>query len=262
MSADPGQREGAVRPIIFSAPMVRALLDGRKTQTRRVMTRCNVEVLGYSWASKKSPWEGLRFAEATVRETCLAVPFCHPDDEPTPTEDCGVYRIRPVVEPDDLLWVREAHSFIWPGDSQPERKEDNNVEYRADTDGRCLPGEWPDNEREDPDCPRWHPSIHMPRWASRLTLEVTDTKIERLNDISEDDAEAEGWPAPEHRAKTGVAEIRDAYPIGWYAALWDSINGKGAWGANPFVVAITFTVHRANVDSMTLPVSNIGRRER
>lgn len=58
------------------------------------------------------------------------------------------------------------------------------------------------------------------------------------------------WPAAEDRAKTGFAEIKDAYPIGWYAWLWDQINGRGAWDANPWVVAYTFTVHRCNVDQM------------
>jgi hypothetical protein len=230
--------------------MVRALLDGRKTQTRRIMTRRNVEVLGQSWAGKNNPWEGLRFDEAVVRDRSaisgrvdsnLAVPFCHPADEPTPSDECGIYRITPVVQPGDLLWVREN----WARVSEFEPIADIGALYRADPmyDG-CAPGDfgW-----------KWTPSIHMPRWASRLTLAVTSVKIERLNDISENDAAAEGWPALQDRPKTGVAEIRDAYPIGWYAALWDSINGKGSWDANPFVVAITFTVHRGNIDAIPLP---------
>ncbi|KZE34124.1 hypothetical protein IMF23_00155 [Chelatococcus daeguensis] len=97
---------------------------------------------------------------------------------------------------------------------------------------------------------RYRHARFMPRWASRITLLVTDVRVERLQNISEDDAEAEGWPAPQDRAKTGIAEIRDAYPIGWYAALWESLHGPGSWEANPFVAVYGFRPVLANIDNM------------
>ncbi|CUA90880.1 hypothetical protein Ga0061061_11629 [Chelatococcus sambhunathii] len=97
---------------------------------------------------------------------------------------------------------------------------------------------------------RYRHARFMPRWASRITLLVTDVRVERLQDISEDDAEAEGWPAPQDRAKTGIAEVRDAYPIGWYAALWESLHGPGSWEANPFVAVYGFRPVLANIDNM------------
>jgi hypothetical protein len=122
---------------------VRAILDGRMTIMRRLR-----------WQGRKAA-DGVGFMESALARAKVG----------------------------DRLWVREAHALIWPDEDPPERIEDNRVEYRADTDGRCLPGEWPDEERGNPDCPKWHPSTHMPRWASRLTLLVTATKIERVQDV-------------------------------------------------------------------------------
>jgi hypothetical protein len=101
---------------------------------------------------------------------------------------------------------------------------------KVDVDWDCLPD-------------TWRPSLFMPRWASRLTLLVTDVRVERLQDISEADAIAEGWPN-----EPGAA-LRDAYPIGWYANLWNSLHGHDAWDANPWVVAVTFAAQRGNIDA-------------
>lgn len=223
------------RPILFSGPMVRALLEDRKTQTRRVLTRNNVTVHSDSWAGKKKPWGGLRFGEAESRGHCLALPFCHPDDEPTPSDECGIYKLYPVIEEGDRLWVRETV-----------RRAPHLWKY---ADGTEVP--WPgrrDLASRERDVLS---GIHMPRTVSRLTLTVTNVKVERLQDISEEDADAEGWPAPGQRATTGIAEIRDAYPIGWYAALWDSLNAKRGlgWETNPWVVAVSFDVAKANIDA-------------
>lgn len=111
--------------------------------------------------------------------------------------------------------------------------------------------------------PRWRPSIHMPRWASRLTLLVTDVRVERLQDISEGDAIAEGI----ERLRSGRgfydptlshADSRAACRFGGYfetathafEALWRSINGADAWEENPWVAAVTFTVHARNIDQL------------
>lgn len=94
---------------------------------------------------------------------------------------------------------------------------------------------------------RWRPSIHMPRWASRINLEITGVRVERLQDISRLDIAAEGWPYNEDQAMrielakalNDDEQIDDA-AIEWFATLWESINGKGSWEQNPFVWAISF----------------------
>lgn len=213
---------GPVRPILFSAPMVRALLAGTKTQTRRI-------------AKAK---RGTVLADFTVNagQVGIATKWELPLDKLAIPHAVG-----------DRLWVREGlgrevASFLG---IQATNGTENAI-YSADG-AEVL------NEHEFNLCPWWRsktlPSIHMPRWASRLTLTVTDVRVQRLQEISDDDAAAEGWPAKEARATAGLAEIRDAYPVGWYAWLWDSINGAGSWEANPWVVAYTFTVARQNIDA-------------
>ena len=110
------------------------------------------------------------------------------------------------------------------------------IEYRADSENP-YPGEWPPDEaRGNPDAPKWRASIHMPRWASRITLRVTDVRIERVQDTSEDDARAEGVtlnPSPVHR----ISCYRLAFNL-----LWDSIYAErgDSWLSNPWVWVIEF----------------------
>ena len=116
-----------------------------------------------------------------------------------------------AVQPGDRLWVREAHALLWMhGDGPPEVEsadpsDDYYVEFRADGDARRLPGRWPPELRRDPSCPRWRPSIHMPRWACRLVLEVvsvtrtatsscTNTCVETLADVGRCQASHCGRP--------------------------------------------------------------------
>jgi len=191
----------ADRPILFSGPMVRALLAGRKTQTRRLAT---------------SP---------------LA-----------------------KVQVGDLLWVRETWRPVHSADPSL------GARYRVDA---------------GLDQTVWRPSIHMPRWASRLTLEVTEVRIQHLQDITEDDAFAEGV----ERLQVTIGS--NGQPLGWntasvrygdwsynartareaFAHLWQTLHGEAsdeweapldapAWAANPEVVALTFTVHRSNIDAL------------
>jgi hypothetical protein len=128
----------------------------------------------------------------------------------------------------DTLWVREAFRIEQRGNRQTGEKFDVLV-YRADS-----------RMRPEFDPLRYKPSIHMPRAASRLTLRITDVRIERLQEISADDAEAEGWPGPDE-ANT----IRSAYPIAWYSHLWDRINGKRhPWESNPWVWVVGFALQK------------------
>lgn len=201
----------ADRPIIFSAPMVRALLDGRKTQTRRVL-------------KKPAAIDAL----AVFGPAFMTLPG---------NVDLIGYA------PGDRLWVREAVCWVsgW------------GWRYRADNDDLA-------EKRETGEVSRWRPSIHMPRWASRLTLTVTEVRVQRLQDISEADAVAEGIQrligskGPNYFTReisgkwSGSFNAPTAAEV--YSDLWNSLHGPGAWDANPWVVALTFTVQRGNIDQI------------
>ena len=193
------------RPILFSAPMVRAILDGRKTMTRRVM--------------KPQPHEGV---DAVEWQDQIIVGMNVPDQSGFAMMRGGVIEseaIRcPYGEPGDRLWVRECVRL-------PDGLE--YVAYKADID---TP-RWRDCI--DPENCRWTPSIHMPRWASRINLEITGVRVERLQDITDADALAEGACHPDPRAKDGC--YRSAFE-----GLWESINGAASWDANPFVWVVEF----------------------
>jgi hypothetical protein len=204
------------RPILFSAPMVRALLDGSKTQTRREL---------------KYPWDVFNHKP---------IYRCGPDG--------GEFRPNAAVpygQPGDRLWVRETlactdHHGVW---------------YDADTDGfnNRITDERSYGLAERYGHPyfatevRRIPSIHMPRWASRILLEVVNVRVERLQDISEKDAQAEGIKADEVRQITlfgATADERAAIyrraAVRPYQELWESINGAGSWDANPWVWVVEF----------------------
>lgn len=195
------------RPILFSAPMVRAILDGRKTMTRRVV-------------KPHGAVDMVRFISA--------------DNQPTgefgwcPYPSLITKHIRcPYGQPGDRLWVRETwktHSIfdhLAPRDVPPSK-----VFYAAGPQAYSPSGS------------RWRSSIHMPRWASRITLEVTGVRVERLQDITEADAIAEGVdPANE------PSELRWQHYVPHAVAfrrLWESINGAGSWDDNPWVWVVEF----------------------
>ena len=187
------------RPILFSAPMVRALLDGSKTQTRRVVKPQPVYDGRFAGGWKLKGKKGHEAA------TC----------SPLIAEVC------PYGQPGDRLWVRESFAHIYRDNSSPERRSFEDVAYMADGRGIDI-GAYGS----------WKPSIHMPRWASRITLEVTSVRVERLQDISRGEAMAEGCPFP------NMAQGKD--PCQWYGKLWEQINGPDSWEANPWVWVIEF----------------------
>jgi hypothetical protein len=133
------------------------------------------------------------------------------------------------------LWVRETWGAVWP-DEYPVPLEQCKIEYKADTNNP-YPGDWPaDEARGNDDAPKWRASIHMPRWASRLSLEIVSVRVERVQEISFDDAIAEGVCADPHGVRS---ESRR-----WFSELWDSINAKRGygWDVNPWVWVIEFKV--------------------
>ena len=201
------------RPILFGAPMVRALLAGTKTQTRRVV--------------KPQP--------RTVDEKPRHLPNewgfwggSYPDH--------GSAVRCPYGAPGDRLWVRETWALV--DDRSKPATTRSGVLYRA-TDRR---------ERSFSGSEKWRPSIHMPRWASRITLEVTGVRVERLQDISEEDAKAEGAahriaPGGDLSAVFDALPGEEAAPIGYQAHfrdLWESINGAESWAADPWVWVVSF----------------------
>jgi hypothetical protein len=203
------------RPILCCGPMVRALLDDAKTQTRRLRGLEIVNAHPKTWALDILARASALFR--SVRDLDRGLPL---------TARC------PYGAIGDRLWVRET---VFDNDNGGEWI------YRAD-------GEFDAQFEMVEGDPRWTPSIHCPRRASRILLEITDVRVERLHSISESDALAEGirWSeaGPRH-ARIGLSHVDGAecsFPtaVDAYRALWDDINGAGAWNANPWVWVITF----------------------
>ena len=199
-------------PILFSAPMVRAILARQKTQTRRVV---KPEPQMVTHDRKTTTWEGdpgvlLDLLEQTGRKCRYG-------------------------KPGDRLWVRETFQRF---------SDDGEIMYRADPASLRAMNELKYDECQEA---RWRPSIHMPRWASRILLEVVSVRVERLNDISESDCWAEGieevihlfdGPSQAEMANRLGLCLEDAKPL--YAQLWEFINGAGSWDENPWVWVVEF----------------------
>jgi hypothetical protein len=216
------------RPILFSAPMVRAILDDRKTQTRRVVKPQPDATNGlYIQPMHGRSPDGVAFGDPRMWRV---VGEDYPDSEKD--DVCCPYVTG------DRLWVRETFCIGYehaPG------------QFTAIPFSGCEAHRRAFYRATDPDAadgPQrpWRPSIHMPRWASRITLEITDVCVERLQEITPTDAHAEGmqYDAVERvwhiEGQHGPANsARDAF-----ACLFESINGKGTWKKNPWVWAVTF----------------------
>lgn len=224
------------RPILFTAPMVNAILDGRKTQTRRVMKYqpCalnNGKPDGYYSISTPKNIYRSRKANGFI----------------------GFIDLCPYGKKGDRIWVRETWGLI--GRSANSRLSDFNdpeialkehLIFRSNCDGY------------DKSVQNWRSSIHMPRWASRINLDITGIRVERLQDISQADAIAEGLKAitkdgslvkhgiPDNDGLPGTDDNGwpwrdfDVNPVNAYRKLWESINGQGSWEANPWVWVIEF----------------------
>lgn len=197
------------KPILFSAPMVRAILDGRKTQTRRVI--------------KQQPGQ--------VTPAGRPLFFQHGETGRRVSPTC------PYGEAGDLLWVRETHHL----------SHRNAVTYRADfgfnpfSEDEC-------GEDHSMVGEKWKPSIFMPRWASRITLEIIGVRVERLHAISREDIRAEGVDlpfSPRFAPEDGISELHKEW-----RHLWQSINGSESWEANPWVWVVEFRPIIANIDQV------------
>lgn len=219
------------KPILFSGPMIRALLEGRKTQTRRPVKPQPIygDALG-AFPCWQFQHKGERWIYPNAREEILT--FC------------------PYGQPGDLLWVREKIQPIFAEGFEHGSYPAPNWETGFGFAPRYVASdgatEWIDGD--DNITSRCKPSIHMPRWASRLTLEITDVRVQRLQDISEEDALAEGAEKATPTTDGYVVDSHGTYLAG-FEALWDSINGPLSFSReNPWVWALTFKVHQVNVD--------------
>jgi len=221
--------EMSEKPILFSAPMVRAILDGSKSQTRRIM-KPQPDDDGHVTVGEIGTSLGVAYLRGERGGQCLRVPC-------------------PYGFPGSRLWVRETcrAEELPSGLDSPETL---GVRYLAD-DCFIPIGNTPESgdvwldlcyygKRASPVAPvKTVPAIHMSRWASRITLEITGIRVERLQDISESDALAEGayhwWGELDDDAASKINGHRNAY-----RALWESINGPGSWAANPWVWVVEF----------------------
>lgn len=198
-------------PILFSTPMVKAILDGRKSQTRRIVKLPKGDYPN-SWIGGKL-------------ENNIAL-FYNSTNDRSADIKC------PYGKPGDILWVRETYSVLEPEHIISGKRADRFV-YKADM--KTNEAEETRREYIKMGYPyQWKSSRFMPREACRIKLLIEDIGVEKLKDISDEDCQAEGLTAP---------FITDHPKGGWYVAyktLWESINGKGSWDANPFVWVIKF----------------------
>jgi hypothetical protein len=198
------------RPILFSASMVNAILAGTKTQTRRI-----VKAKGTPFASASGAFIDMDASAQQIR----ALPCKY-------------------GEPGDRLWVRETwycdHFDCQVGPYIQPNGWEELLYYKArdDAGGGMTWTGFSGEKMRNP----WRPSIHMPRWASRITLEIEDVRVERLQKISEADATAEGAFAGAR--KFGQIPIEPA--VFAFKDLWESIHGPGSWAANPWVWVVCF----------------------
>lgn len=217
------------RPILFSAPMVRAILAGTKTQTRREV----------KWKGLKP---GLNLGFSGLRAVKNMGGFSLESDTRTSVEDRSAVTPCPYGQPGDRLWVRETF-FAWGRwETRYSAKKGRDEWHFVDMTLECGKAyEYPATggqpqpmggaRHRGGTTPTWwkRPAIHMPRAASRITLEITSVRVERLQEISDMDALAEG-----------VDREQPSYPKLKFSWLWKSINGPQSWDANPWVWAITF----------------------
>lgn len=217
------------RGILFKGHLVRKILAGKKSQTRRLPGPTNSLVDG-----KRDPrlFAQLDFSRAHADEDQAGPHLLVPKKLGSAT-----YRVRPQWQIGDALWVRETWGVGW--EEHLARKDPKLIAYRAD-------GELTAPNRE---YQRWRPGIHLPRWASRITLDISEVRVQRVQDISAEDVIAEGIDVEDVRCQCEVcAHTSELCPatrtgiIEKFAVTWDAINAKrgGSWQRNPWVWAMSW----------------------
>lgn len=229
------------RPILFNGAMVRAVLAGDKTQTRRAVKLPHNNPLG-QWEPTRVGGPGVRFSDGTPAPAQPAIWHTRTGDA----------LLCPYGQPGDCLWVREAFRFA----ASLDRLSPNNVGEKALDAGYNTPWAPTQFEADGTRAGAWHgfdtpptittpgklrPGIHMPRWACRLVLEITRVRVERLQAINHMDALAEGVGLnPSAADLTMTTSAGESMPRVMFRALWEQINGAGAWDGNPWVWVVEF----------------------
>lgn len=201
----------AEKPILFNTEMVRAILDGRKTQTRRLVKAPDWNIITIpDWANRESLESGVYFWVVDQR-----------------SKSGTAIKIKPPCQPGDILWVRETWCAL-PVSPGGHIRIPDHYYYRADPESR--PESWRGN---------WRPSIHMPKEAARLFLLVTDVRIERLQYITAGDAVAEGIKS-ELRSSSEAADALIAFEELWDSTIKPADLPRYGWEANPWVWRVEF----------------------
>ncbi|MGK4470824.1 hypothetical protein [Yersinia enterocolitica] len=196
------------KPILFNAEMVNAILSGRKTQTRRIMKVQPAECNHTHWPEYPNP-------EWKLYDRGWNCAVCGNGVSLTERDVTGI--ICPLGKPGDRLWVREAFAAGLCTESTLAYRATHKTEDLEEGRGETI---------------KWTPSIHMPRWASRINLLITGVRVERLQDISDADASAEGCKISSMQSGECLSDM--------FARLWKSIYGDESWQANPWVWVINF----------------------
>lgn len=254
----------ADRPIIFSGPMIAALLREAKapgtgkTQTRRPLRKQPPPECSINYTLGRETWLPVEKRTPLVRHfEAWRGPLYKAKPE---IAMCGSFTVPLIYEPGDRLWIRENFVF------QQWHQGFVGIDYVCDSGSPFLTYRRPPEGARIVLSTRYEkrqPSIHMPRWASRLTFLVTDVRVQRLNELTDEDALAEGvvwdvdkgWfhvPGVTHPG-TAFTVLARTTPREMFAALWDTLHGSGAWLANPYVVAITGRPELRNIDVEVTP---------
>jgi hypothetical protein len=206
-------------PIIFNAQMVRAILAGNKTQTRRIVKHVNSIIDGHR--NSGMPWNGFDFDDAWVD------PGSSPAGNPGPylhvprPDDGSTHRLYPLWQPGDRLCVLEN----WQASSKYDQSTSSEIPAGESINYMSTNGVTWDSLKRN--------ALFMPLWASRITLEITGMRVQRVQDISEEDALSEG-------VLQDVDESNTVFVKGRFCSLWNAIYGLGSWDANPWSWVIEF----------------------
>lgn len=217
------------RPILFNTEMVNAVLEGRKTQTRRAVKKIGND----------HPWEVLKsyVAKWLNPNKCDAWFLKHTIAE-NPNADTFLVKC-PYGKVGDRLWVRETFAEIHF------QKNNDDLEFPTPEISILYKANSSDVDKKEKLGAKWKPSIFMPRWASRIKLEITNIRVERLNDISEDDARCEGVESIKGGFYKNYFDSKQWGGLqvsarASFASLWNAINGLGSWKENPWVWVVEF----------------------
>ncbi|MCA6941361.1 hypothetical protein LF927_09205 [Pectobacterium polaris] len=214
--------------IIFNGEMVRSIIDGSKTQTRRAVT-----------FKPREKGLNLNFTGLQLGHYCTGVPSSGYVLRSRGGMGCWNDRTHPAKCPygevGDRLWVREAFRVMGKATDVARLMYKASERNSFTESTRTVPVDVCTKQSSQ----KWTPSIHMPRWASRILLEITDVRVERLNSISESDALAEGFTSTVQLTESGD-DYTGSYPSEKFSNTWQSIYGRESWDANPWVWVIVF----------------------